>query len=179
MSRRSGFTLVEALVAFTLVLFIMVILTEAFGASLKAFRDLKALGDMEERLRGAAGVLRRDLEADHFEGRRRLSDPPNSWGHTWPPRPGFFRLALRPNSSTCQSAAEGQDADGLASRRGTRHVLHFSVKLRGNDRKDFFTAAVPNNSPLRTSSTTFYGLPADARYQDGNGTYVSQWAEVA
>src|SRR5437899_3260350 len=72
---RPGFTLVEMLVATALVMFIMLILSEAFVAGLEAFRTLKGIGDMEERLRAATLVIRTDLQADHFEPGRRLSDP--------------------------------------------------------------------------------------------------------
>src|SRR5688572_11398631 len=68
MRRRPAFTLVEMMVSVALVLFIMVILTEAFGKGLESFRTLKSVGDMESRLRAADMVLRRDLKADHFEG---------------------------------------------------------------------------------------------------------------
>ena len=90
MRQRRGFTMVEMLVSVALVIFIMVILSEAFVAGLETFRQLKAIGDMEERLRAAAQVLRRDLAADHFEGKRRLSDP-DFWLQG-PPREGFFRI---------------------------------------------------------------------------------------
>jgi hypothetical protein len=38
------------------------------------FRSLKAIGDINERLRSATTILRRALAADHFEGKGRLSD---------------------------------------------------------------------------------------------------------
>src|SRR5262245_8636660 len=88
--RRPGFTLVELLVSFALILFIMVILSEAFGAAAKTFRDLKAIGDMNAKLRIVSNMLRRDLAADHFEGRKRLSDP-NFWSNG-PPTEGYFRI---------------------------------------------------------------------------------------
>jgi type II secretory pathway pseudopilin PulG len=72
---RNAFTLVEMLVATALVMFIMLILSEAFVAGLEAFRTLKAIGDMEERLRAATTAIREDLRADHFDGKHRLSDP--------------------------------------------------------------------------------------------------------
>src|SRR5438309_89982 len=98
MKRRSGFTLVEMMVAMALTLFIMVILSEAFTVGLETFRLLKATGDMQERLRTVSVILRRDLKADHF--------PPNMPGvsdtflsgqnlldPTWsPPAQGYFRI---------------------------------------------------------------------------------------
>src|SRR5262245_54057590 len=50
MRRRQGFTLVEMMVALALTVFIMVILSEAFVTGLETFRQLKAIGDMEESL---------------------------------------------------------------------------------------------------------------------------------
>jgi hypothetical protein len=100
-SGRPAFTLVEMLVATALIMFIMLILSEAFVAGLEAFRTLKGIGDMEERLRSVVTPLRADLAADHFEGRRRLSDP-NFW-NMGSPREGFvnvtqgFSPTLSPN----------------------------------------------------------------------------------
>src|SRR6266576_3124405 len=90
MRSRKAFTLVEMLVAMALVIFITTILSEAFVAGLDAFRNLKAVGDLNDKLRTAATTLRRDLNADHFEGRRRLSDP--GFWLQGPPREGFFRI---------------------------------------------------------------------------------------
>ena len=73
-----GFTLVEVLVAMALIIFIMVILTEAFTAGTGVFRNLKSQGDMQEKLRAVAGVLRNDIRQNPtkstFFGN---ADPPN------------------------------------------------------------------------------------------------------
>jgi prepilin-type N-terminal cleavage/methylation domain-containing protein len=187
--RRPAFTLVELLVAMALILFIMVILSEAFVQGLSSFRELKAVGDMEEKLRSATMILRRDLAADHFEGRRRLSDP-NFWVQG-PPREGFFDLY----QGAC-SYLEGRDSDGnpsyrapnLNPLRGTRppnevpgHFLYFTVKQRGNNVDRYFSANVPPppGSPLLTAPTNFFGQPPDANFQDPNSsTFNSPWAEV-
>src|SRR5262245_1623784 len=129
--RRRGLTLVETLVATALVLFIMVVLTEAFGKGLESFRQLKAIGDTEARLRAAATLRHRELAADHFEGRRRLSDDPATWRLLGPPREGFFAISPL-GSPNYFPIPEGSDADGNDSYRGNRLALHFSVKLRGN-----------------------------------------------
>src|SRR5262249_14965333 len=159
---------VEMMVAVALILFIMVILTEAFGKSIQAFRDLKAIGDMEERLRDVAATIRRDLAADHFEGRRRLSDGPRSWPGPDEPREGVFHLT---NRNFFFPSQEARDANGIPCRRRTNRVLHFSVKLRGNGRQDFFSASVPAGSPLLAQPTTFFGHPRDARLIETDTTY--------
>jgi prepilin-type N-terminal cleavage/methylation domain-containing protein len=71
---RRGFTLSELLVSMALIVFIMVILSEAFTTGVQAFRDLKAVGDLNERLRTASAQLRTDLLAAHFESTRFIGD---------------------------------------------------------------------------------------------------------
>src|SRR5262249_54377122 len=90
MRRRAGFTITELLVAMALIVFIMSILATAFSEGMKTFRGLKGIGDMNQRLRTVSSLLRAELEADHFEGRRRLSD--TQFWVMGPPREGFFRI---------------------------------------------------------------------------------------
>jgi prepilin-type N-terminal cleavage/methylation domain-containing protein len=105
MKSRRGFTLVEMLVATALVLFIMVILTEAFVTGLESFRQLKAAGDLQEKMRSVQVILRRDLAAVHFDpgpggavvDKAYLSSQdlslPSSGASIWqPPAQGFFRI---------------------------------------------------------------------------------------
>src|SRR5438445_132449 len=73
---RQGFTLVELLVAMALIMFIMAILAEAFAAGLDSYRQLKAVGDLHEKLRTATSQLRADLAAPHFANATySVSDP--------------------------------------------------------------------------------------------------------
>src|SRR5438105_10664316 len=65
--RRKAFTLVEMMVSSALIIFIMYIMASAFEKGLEAFRILKLAGDMQEKLRAAATVLRTDLTAPHFD----------------------------------------------------------------------------------------------------------------
>ena len=76
---RGGFTIVELLVSMALIILIMAVLSEAFAAGLSAFRSLKGIGDMQERLRIVAGQLRRDLKVRHFDGDRKISDFGGYW----------------------------------------------------------------------------------------------------
>jgi type II secretory pathway pseudopilin PulG len=195
MRRRSGFTIVELLVAMALIMFIMAIISDAFVAAMKSFRDLKASADLAERLRSVSTVMRRDLAADHFDGKRRMSGADFWTGG--PPPEGFFRLyqgsppvtptAANPNPAY---AFEGSDPNELgvaqnlrlrSSYRATDHMLHFAVKLRGNERGDYFSAAVPPTSALVTSPFLLGSLHYQDATEDTNTKrlFNSQLAEVA
>lgn len=186
MRQRQGFTLIEMLVATALIIFIMVIMTQAFSTGMDALRYLKTIGDMQEKLRTATTILRRDLAADHFEGKRRLSDP--SFWTIGPPREGFFRI-WQGSTSSQELTQIGQpavtDGDSIASLVATNHCLHFTVKRRGNRRDEFASAVVPNNSPLIANPPTTpnwqtLGFTSpDSRFQDVGNTFSSQWYEVA
>ncbi len=179
--RRTGFTIVELLVALALVVFIMAILADAFATASNSFRLLKGMGDLAEKLRSASSIIRRDLSTDHFERKKRLSDP--SFWINGPPQEGFFRIyqntaPVTTNNPNATYWLEGYDLDGLPSYRATNHALHFTVKLRGVQRSDFFTASIPTTSPLTTWNVAAGFQPLN-RYQDSPSIFTSQWAEVA
>jgi hypothetical protein len=173
MYQRRAFTLVELMVSMALIIFIMAILSQAFVEGVKSFSALKAIGDLDEKLRSVTSVMRADLAADHFEGKKRLSDA-NLWTGG-PPREGFFRIwhgspafagnkalgPVPPGLTQALNAYEGSD-EGIPSWRSTDHALHFMVRQRGNSRDRFFSAAVPANSPLNA-----YPLP-NSRFQNGS-----------
>ncbi|HTU21948.1 MAG TPA: prepilin-type N-terminal cleavage/methylation domain-containing protein [Gemmataceae bacterium] len=166
MRRRQGFTLVELLVAMALIIFIMAILSQAFASAMTTFRNLKALGDMAEKLRATTQLLQRDLSADHFEGKKRLSDS-NFWING-PPQQGFFQI-MQGSAGTL----EGADLDTIGSYYSTNHSLSFTVKLRGNDMGDFFSA-----TGGMAALSGLFG-PAESRYQiESGGSYNYQWAAV-
>ncbi len=178
MRRRHGFTLVEMMVAMALVIFIMVILSEAFVTGLESFRLLKAQGDMQERLRSVAVLLRRDLAADHFAGSNfngnggpRLSDQRMGTFQSWqPPDQGFFRI--RQGAHKVEDSDAG--GDNLPSKRATDDILHFTIIVKGDRRENFLSGAFPPNLP-QAPLVSSKGPPD---FQE-DGTYKSQWAEVA
>jgi prepilin-type N-terminal cleavage/methylation domain-containing protein len=202
---RKGFTLIEMMVATALTMFIMAILSQAFVTSLDVFSGLKGLGDMEANLRTGAVIIRADLAADHFEGKRRLSDP-DFWTRETnlvyfpdapaipaasaaapvrsPVREGFFHI--RQGSA---STLEGTGLpDGMPSYLAVNHVLHFTVKLRGNSRDKVFMVYTPQytnaagnaaNSPLTSGQTEFFNQNVEAIFRDNGTTFSSHWAEVA
>ncbi len=168
MHKRAAFTLVEMLVSMALILFIMVILSSAFSTGLQVFRQLKGLGDMEERLRSTSQILRRDLAAYHFENTRKLSDT-NFWT-MGPPQQGFFRIW---QGSPSTSGYENQDGDSLPSYRATNHILHFTSRLSGQGQGDFATSSLPSQLIGQSLITT----GADNRYQQ-SAQFRGRWYEV-
>ena len=170
MQKRAAFTLVEMLVSMALILFIMVILSSAFSTGLQVFRQLKGLGDMEERLRSTSQILRRDLAAYHFENYRKLSDP-NFWT-VGPPQQGFFRIL-----QSAQIPSEGFDGDNYSTR-ATSHILHFTSKLSGQGQGDFATSNL--NPLLLGSAATQIIASQDGHYNQASSTqYRGRWYEVA
>jgi prepilin-type N-terminal cleavage/methylation domain-containing protein len=171
---RGGFTLVELLVALALIVFILAILAEAFEKGIGTFRRLKAISDMNERLRSASSIIRRYLAAEHFEGSRRLSDGNFEWS---PPQEGFFRIWQGSPDVLGRGGVEegeGADEDGIHSYRSVDHILHFSVKLRGTSPAEFFrTSLLPPDSKILTLIPN-----GDVRFQEP-GAYHAVWAEVA
>jgi hypothetical protein len=155
-----------------LIMFIMAILSQAFVSATGVFRNLKAAGDMAEKLRATTTLLQRDLAADHFEGKKRLSDP-----YFWvngPPQQGFFRIWQgSPGTTEGSVTAVSVDTDGFASYRSTDHMLAFTIKLRGNQMSDFLSASVPGYMQVASNS---FG-PPEVRYQTGS-SYNWQWAEA-
>jgi prepilin-type N-terminal cleavage/methylation domain-containing protein len=130
--RPKGFTVIELLVAMALIVLIMAVLSEAFVAGLSAFRSLKAIGDMQERMRLGASRLKQDLSLRHFEEDRRLSDIDPLWQTPFfgngdqvtrnvggRPQQGFLRIQTprNPNNPilTTSLLLEGVDPDGIPS----------------------------------------------------------------
>jgi prepilin-type N-terminal cleavage/methylation domain-containing protein len=186
---RAGFTLIEVMVVMALTMFIMVILAQAFASSLDTFANLKAIGDMQEKLRSATIILRDDLQNDHFEGKLRLSE----LNATRRPEAGFF--AIKQSTPPLFAAGapyfvEGQDTNGMLSYRATNHVLYMTVKRRGNRPQSFFSASLFGGpvtlNPFFSKASAYDITAADMpdatlapAYAGGpTGFYNSQWAEV-
>lgn len=187
--RHAGFTLVEMLVAMALTLFLLSILAGAFSASSKVFSDMKAIGDMNERLRTVGRTLRTDLSSgnqfiDYDSATPLPMKVSNCWQNGIPDR-GFFRVWHQGASTS-----EGTES-GVTSYRSTGHALHFTVKLPAATPTDVFRASItdPNTAlSLRGTINDSGGATisrADSRFQtdtSGSGApfvYTSQWAEVA
>ncbi|HEY2975737.1 MAG TPA: prepilin-type N-terminal cleavage/methylation domain-containing protein [Pyrinomonadaceae bacterium] len=60
-SSQGGFTVIELLVAMALIVFIMTSLSRAFSEGARTFRQLKAIGDLDERLTDDCSALAEDI----------------------------------------------------------------------------------------------------------------------
>ena len=171
-TRRAGFTLTELLVAAALCMFIMTILGQAFGRGMATMSLLRTTGQMQDKLRSASNILKRDLNAAHFDGPFQpglsgpyLSDQRLDLSGWTPPAAGFFH-ARQGYVNGSPTYYEAPDADGVYSSRATQHLLHFTVVLPpGAD--DLFSAAAPSDQNLLAA----IALPA-------GGLFASRRAEV-
>lgn len=179
MKRRPGFTITELLVSMALIMLIMGVMAEAFTESLKTFAAMKAVGDMDQKMRAAVVILARDLSDDHFgqpylAASTRLSNvstpitSPAASGTQ--PGCGFFAIF-----QSTASVSEGSDADGNPSFVNNTGLLHFTV----NRAKSW-----DNNVNIRYGRRENYlsgfatSLTSLSRFSDGQN-YYSQVAEVA
>jgi type II secretory pathway pseudopilin PulG len=196
--KRSAFTLVELMVSLALVIFIMSILSAAFAAASKSFRDLRAAGDLAEKLRGVVTLLRQELSAYHFEGSKKLSDK-NFWGsgdpleraNYGPPTQGFFRIEqarrLRLIADVPPHAPADLEEFGTANPEFLNRVtsLHFTVRQGLANSNEVYTGEL-NTIPLSAPGVTIADVAR--RFQrasdfnttpGGISTVRSEWVEVA
>lgn len=164
---RAGFTLPELLVAAAVSMVIMAIIAVAFQKGVDAFRTLRAVALMQDKLRSVENVLKRDLASQHFGGQFQegfsgpsVRDQRLDLIGWMPPSQGYFDLYAPP-----VVPAEGVDSDGLRSTIATNHWMRFTVQLTGKRQEDWFYAqAAP-------------GVAGDANF-NSPGLIASRWAEI-
>lgn len=146
--RFAAFTLVELMVAMALIILIMTILAQAFAEGSNLFREAKAIGDMQEKLRVAVVRLRDDLILRHFSGSETLG---RSYTNGERPEEGFLRIQqgnpLFPSVNANVPIVEGIDADGVYSYRTVDQILHLSTLVTGDRRENYWTASAPPYVP--------------------------------
>jgi len=168
-ARRSGFTLIELMVAAALSLVIMTIMALAFQSAMSTLSTLKSLGDQADRLRTAEVMLRADLDAEHIVGDDggaiKVSDLRFDQG-TQTFKNGYFKIDTAKPFMTTTTVSEGIDSDGIQSTRMNApgdNALTMTVRRTSRTTSDLFGG--PDNGIGRVSDTL--GDPG-----------VSQWAEV-
>jgi prepilin-type N-terminal cleavage/methylation domain-containing protein len=164
-TRRTGFTLVEMLVATALILFIMAIMAEALGAGSKTFANMRTAGDLQNKLRSASTIMRRDLSLEHFgppygsnRGGPRVRDQRLDLPGWRPPYAGYMEI-VQTHPSLFEPSVPGQydqieppavppptpnslpDAEGLFSTRARTHWIKFTVRLPDGPPSELHAAA--------------------------------------
>jgi len=176
MRRRQGFTLVELLVAMALIVLIMSVISQAFVEGLESFRQLKGLGDLQERLRTAVVPLREDLIARHLNAQTGPVHLSELGTGITPPvvTEGFFRIEqLNP------PLLEGFDSDLVPSYSATNHALLFTINTGAglsSRRNDFRSTTVPASTP--PNPLTALEQASQPNFQE-RGLFLSPWAEVS
>lgn len=186
MRHRSGLTIVEMLVSMALVMFIMVILAEAFATGMQTFRTLKSIGDMSNALRSISVVIRNDLSAIRFKettlpatsypagsipNSLRLSEltyPVDASNNPiWvPPEEGFLQVWQGSPAGSASYVLEGNDpADpSITSYRATDHRLHFSVDLERRAMAAPYNAGSPGFTPENFYQAFATWIPATSAF---------------
>lgn len=104
-SVRGGFTLIEMLVAMTLVVMMMVMFAQIFGVAVGTMRDQRALANNDQKARALTALLRSDLEAATYKSQL-YSDSPGlvpllAGDIVDPNQKGYFSIAENdPGSDT-------------------------------------------------------------------------------
>ncbi len=176
-ARRSGFTLVEVLVAAGLCMLIMAVLTAAFAGGIDTFSLLKSTGELNDRLALAKGIMTSDLADTHLEDDTGLplkvsnvrydligTQDATLGRYAKPPARGFLRI-IQENVSV----NEGTDPDGIPSSMAANHILHMTVRRVPDQPSNLFLARVPNTA---WTSTSIAGFPASGtdEYPPDNST---------
>jgi Prokaryotic N-terminal methylation motif len=206
-TRRAAFTLVEMMVAMALTLFIMAIIAQAFGAAQQIFSTMRTAGQLQERMRSGAMVLRRDLQSEHFDGPflagrggPRVGDQRLDQIGWYPPPRGYFEIrqftlvnipptpAYYVLPSLLEPVANPvTDGEGIVSTRAgglipgnptPGHVLRFTVRLPDLPAAELFSAELPT-----VVNTTLGPAPLANNNQvnafvTGQAFAYSRWAEV-
>ncbi|MEZ6142276.1 MAG: hypothetical protein R3B84_17085 [Zavarzinella sp.] len=198
---RHAFTLTEMMVATALCLFIMALISVGFGRGLDTFSKLRSVGLLQDRLRSASTVIKRDLASNHFQGPfesgfsgPRLSDQRMDRIGWRPPQGGYFYLE---QGSAAPATIEGYDPERIWSTRAIDHRMSFTVQVpMGASAELFcestrFDPALPNqnrviyreptSNPVRITDADVVGLLSQCNPFPRNNSLncYSTWAELA
>ena len=182
-ARRSGFTLVELLVAAALTVLIMTVLATAFQTGMQTLSHLKSIVGLSEQLRTAESILRNDLGGVHLESALgdpvRVSDPrlaSTAWVN---PGRGYFSVvhgsALVPGPLPATSPNDPNFYEGIEesvnSRRATDQSLYFTTRRSGESKQDvYYGDATGLPATLGNQNLTDYVV--------NNSQLASKWAEI-
>src|SRR5262245_41479438 len=180
--QRSGFTLVELLVATALILFIMAIIAQMFGSGSKTFSNMRNAAHLSSNARTGINVIRMDLSREKF------GSPTNPRGGPYvmnqrldqtqwePPAQGYFEL-FQGDPPVIFEPGTGSVADGegiYSTRAGfaNSHRMRFTMKLSDQQTApaDLLCAQYHPRLAIETGVNLYTPFAP---------TIYSQWAEVA
>jgi hypothetical protein len=188
---RPAFTLTEMMVATALCLFLMLVISQAFGSATQTFQTMRTAGQLQERLRGGITVIRRDLANDHFGppygtfgGPKVANQQMHLLGWT-PPEVGYFEIdtagaphlfGLYKGSSIAEPfVLPVTDGEGFYSTRSAparQHSLRFTVRVPAGAPGELFSAEFePSARLLADPRINEFPNPAPP-------VIYSRWAEV-
>ena len=169
---RHAFTLTEMMVATALCLFIMALISVGFGRGLDTFSKLRSVGLLQDRLRAASTVMKRDLASNHFQGPfeagfsgPQLSDQRLDRVGWRPPQGGYFYLE---QGDPLPNAIEGFDPDGLWSTRAVNHRMSFTMNVPMSASSEIFCETTRFNSANPNESRVVYREPTTGNVRDGD-----------
>ncbi|MGZ0172204.1 MAG: PulJ/GspJ family protein [Planctomycetales bacterium] len=167
---RRGFTLVEMLVAVTLVLMIMLLFAEIFGLASDSMTLQMAISDNDQQVRMLSTVLRADMNQRTFRSlvpffpNEESADFSNDTVLNFNNRRGYFYLSLNAQAD------------------GTDNVLQFTVET-SSDTPFYGKATTLPPVPSPGNVTAFWDNTNQPDWDDGqgrpNGSAFSQVAEVS
>jgi type II secretory pathway pseudopilin PulG len=187
---RPAFTLVEMMIATGLTLVVMLIIAQTFATATKTFSTMRTAGQLQERTRGAAAVIRRDLEAEHYDGPYapglsgpRVGDQRLDRAGWSPPGGGYFEMRQFLNQllqtgyvEPIQIPGGVPDSEGLPSTRADTHILRFTVKLPDVAAADLFCAEF--QAAPQAPGEPFAQDRKINSFPVGSSLVYSRWAEI-
>lgn len=159
--KRSGFTLVEMLVAVGLTLMIMLMMTSVFQITTQTMQTQKGLAENDQKARLLTNVLRNDMESRTFRNlypyRMNETDPnlPDDL-QSFTYRRGYFYI----------SENDPQD--------DTDDVLQFTIEIPDNQERLYGRADQLGSLTANPNQPDF-----DDQNSSANSTGASRWAEVS
>jgi hypothetical protein len=202
---RAAFTLVEMMVAMALTLFIMAIIAEVFGSAQRTFSAMRTAGQLQERMRSGAMVLRRDLQSEHFDGPfvagrggPRVGDQRLDQAGWVPPPRGYFEIRqfapsiFEPVQYFANNGFAMTDGEGIVSTRAdgpttanpnnNGHVLRMTVRLPDLSAPELFSAELPTTVTVQTpNGPQPFPLAINNQinsFVTGQSFVYSRWGEV-
>src|SRR5262245_29655013 len=196
-ARRTGFTIVEMMVATALIMFLMVIIAQALGQGTKTFSNLRSAAHLSDEGRAGINILRKDLWEDHFGGPygpyggphlvdQRLDQP--GWK---PPHQGFWEFVqtepslyetgsvVKPYGVPFAASPPFVDAERMFSSKARNaallmpfgnHTLRLTVRKPAGPASELFCASF---HPIFTGRQDANAFP------NGQGILFARWAQVA